>query len=345
MRTLTIALFTTLTLLAEAPATAAEWSEVNRGGFNEDAVAVRIEFPAWFKHSFLDLRDDLREAKQAGKLGVMLFLSAPQCSYCKAFLDFTFADPAIRQNLTRHFDVIGVEVISDTPITDAHGKSWTMKEFVAAQKAYVTPTLIFLRHDGKPMLRIVGYYPPEKFRGVMDYVVDGHWEREKLGAFLARTEAKGKPGALIRDPDLFSGPPYSLDRRNTPAKRPLLVLLERPNCPSCEQFHAKVLQLPEIRALFKQFEAIQLDMSDLHTRLVTPDGKRLSPKQWADQLDLAYAPALVFFDERGKEIYRLDSELLRERTEGSLQLVLEKGYLEEAQLQRWRQLKGRHPPR
>lgn len=344
MRTLTLVLFTTLLLLGSHATTGAEWSEVNRDRFNQDAVPVRVEFPAWFKHSFLDLRYDLREAQQAGKLGVLLFLSAPQCSYCKAFLDFTFADPQIRQGLDRHFDVIGVEVISDTPITDAHGRNWKMKEFVAAQKAYVTPTLIFLRHDARPMLRIVGYYPPEKFRGVMDYLVNGHWEREKLGAFLTRTTAQGKPGALLRDPELFNAPLAALDRRK-PAKRPLLVLLERPNCTSCEQFHAKVLQAPEIRALVKQFDAVQLDMSDAQTKLITPAGRQLSPRQWAEQLDLAYAPALVFFDEGGKEVYRLDSELLRERTEGSLQLVLEKGYLEEAQLQRWRQLKGRHAPR
>jgi len=344
MRTPTIVFLTMIALLTGASATGAEWSEVNRDRFTQDAVPVRIEFPAWFKHSFLDLRDDLAEAGKAGKLGVVLFLSAPQCSYCKAFLDFTFADPGIRRELDRHFDVIGVEVISDTPITDAHGKGWSMREFAAAQKAYVTPTLIFLRHDGKPMLRIVGYYPPEKFRGVMDYVVNGHWEREKLGAFLARAEPRGEPGALIRDAELFRGPPYALDRRK-PGGRPLLVLLERPNCTGCEQFHTEVLQAPEIRALIKQFDAVQLDMSDTRTKLTTPDGRRLSPRQWAEQLDLAYAPSLVFFDERGKEIYRLDSELLRERTEGSLQLVLEKGYIEEAQLQRWRQLKGRHPPR
>jgi thioredoxin-related protein len=333
--------------LVSAASPAVEWSEVNRDRFNQDAVPVQIENPAWFKHSFLDLRGDLADARKAGKLGIVLFVSAPRCSYCKAFLDFTFADPGIRRDLTKHFDVLGLEVIGDSEITDANGRTWTMKQFVVEEKAYVTPALIFLRHDGRRMLRIVGYYPPEKFRGVLDYLLEGHYEREPLGAFLARREAgtRTATGTLVRDPELFGAPPHVLDRRAAPAARLLLVLLERPGCDSCEQFHRKVLAAPTIRALVKRYEAIQLDTTDDRTRVVTPSGERLSPRQWAARLDVAYAPALVFFDERGQEVYRLDSELLRERTEGSLQLVLEKGYLDEPQLQRWRNLKGqRHAP-
>jgi thioredoxin-related protein len=338
---LILPVFALLISLASAITSAADWSQVNRDRFNEDAVPVNIVNPDWFKHSFLDLRGDLADAKKAGKLGIVLFLSAPQCSYCRAFLDFTFGDPGIRRDLTKHFDVIGLEVISDNEITDTNGKAWTMKQFVVEEKAYVTPTLIFLRHDGRRMLRIVGYYPPEKFRGVLTYLLDGHYEREPLGAFLAKREAAARTatGPMLRDAELFSPPPHVLDRRAAPAPRPLLVLLERPDCASCEQFHRKVLQEPSIRALIRKYDAIQLDMTDTRSWVVLPTGERLSPKQWAERLDAAYAPALVFFDERGKEVYRLDSELLRERTEGSLQLVLEKGYLDEPQLQRWRKQK------
>jgi len=320
-------------------ANTADWTQVNRDRFNEDAVAVNFENPDWFKHSFLDLRGDLADARRAGKLGIVLFLSTPQCSYCKAFLDFTLGDRDIRHDLTKNFDVIGLEVISDVEITDVNGKTWTMKQFVVEEKAFVTPTLIFLRHDGKRMLRIVGYYPPEKFRGVLSYLLDGgRYEREPLGAFLARREATVRTayGPMLRDAELFSPPPHVLDRSAAPAQRPLLVLLERPGCASCEQFHREVLQEPAIRALVRKYDAIQLDMTDARTSIVLPTGERLSPKQWTEQLDVAYAPVLLFFDERGKEVYRLDSELLRERTEGSLQLVLEKGYLDEPQLQRWR---------
>jgi hypothetical protein len=53
--------------------------------FAED-VFVGVKFPEWFKTSFLDLRNDLDEALNAGKQGIMLFVSAARCSYCKAYM-------------------------------------------------------------------------------------------------------------------------------------------------------------------------------------------------------------------------------------------------------------------
>lgn len=330
-----------LAVLAGTGATAAEWSQVNRDRFNDDAVAVDVEHPAWFKHSFLDLREDLAEARKAGKLGIVLYLSTRRCSYCRAFVDFTLAEPDIREALQRHFDVIGLEVISNAEITDAQGRTWTVKDYVAQEKAYVTPALIFIRDDGERWLRIVGYYPPEKFRGVLAYLLDGHYAREPLGAFLARRAGadNAATGPITRDAELFAAPPVNLDRRAAPAPRPLLVLLERPGCADCEAFHRTVLRDPAVRALIRRYDAVQLDVTDAKSSLVTPSGERLTARQWAERLNVAYAPALLFFDERGQEVFRLDSELKRERTEGSLQLVLEKGYLDEPQLQRWRNMK------
>jgi hypothetical protein len=172
-------------------------------------------------------------------------------------------------------------------------------------------------------------------------MLDGHYPREPLGTYLSRRAGadKGGAGAITRDPELFGAPPLVLERRAARAERPLLVLLERPGGAGCEEFHRTVLKEPAVRALIRKFDTVQLDMTDAKTMLVTPVGERLSPRQWAEKIDVACAPALVFFDERGTKVFRLDSELKRERTEGSLQLVLEKGYLGEPQLQRRRNRK------
>ena len=89
-----------------------------------------------------------------------------------------------------------------------------------------------------------------------------------------------------------------------------------------------------------EFETVHLDASDTKTRIVSPSGERISPKQWFAQLELSYTPATVFFNETGEEVMRLDSETRRYRMEGTLQLILEKAYKEDAQLQRWRRSKA-----
>jgi hypothetical protein len=140
--------------------------------------------------------------------------------------------------------------------------------------------------------------------------------------------------------DLFEQPPYMFDRSRMSAERPLLVVFEASACTACERFHRRVLQDKSMPRLIGEYEAVQLDAKDAEGRVVTPAGEKRSPSEWDRELGLHYLPAIVFFDERGNEVMRLDSETLRFRMEGSLQLVLERAYEQDAQLQRWRRTKA-----
>lgn len=308
--------------------------------FAED-VFVDVKFPAWFKTSFLDLRDDLQEAIDAGKQGIMLFISASRCSYCKAFIDNSLQDAAIRAQLIDNFDVIGLDIFDDSELTTLDGRQHRVKEFVMLNQASYTPTLIFLGEGGRMLLRIVGYYPPDRFRQVLDYLDTKAYQHQPLREYLRAAAQKAPTGSasIIAD-DLFEQPPYVLDRSRMPADRPLLVVFEAPECKACERFHRRVLKDKAIRRLIGEYQAVQLDASDEQGRVLTPDGAKTNPGAWYRQLGLSYLPAIVFFDEQGREAMRLDSETLRFRMEGSLQLVLERAYERDAQLQRWRRTKA-----
>jgi thioredoxin-related protein len=309
--------------------------------FADDAI-VDISHPEWFKHSFYNLPDDLDEAQANGKQGIMLFMSTRRCSYCKVFLDRVLSDPDIKRRVQSNYDVIGLEILSDLEIVDVDGESYRVKEFVTRVKAAFTPTLIFYGTDGQLQLKIVGYYPQAKFKRVLDYLEGKNYRKEMLREYLSRTESsKPDPAAqMIVDRELFSQAPHILDRRAANAQQQLMVVFDRSNCEACERLHRQVLSDKSIRKLIGQFEAIQLDISDKEQRIITPEGEGLSPMQWYQRLNLSYTPAIVFFDEAGQEVLRLDSETLRYRMEGTLQLVLERAYENDAQLQRWRREKA-----
>lgn len=308
--------------------------------FVEDMFADAVH-PKWFKHSYLDLDEDLSDALKDGKTGLMVYFGLKRCSYCQAFLENTLSKPDIEKRVQRLFDVVGLSIFSDVEMTDPTGKAYIVKDFVTKKKANYSPTMIFYGKNGREMLKIVGYYPPDKFRHVLDYLEGKHYEQEKLFTYINRM--KNKPGltkAVIKKDQLFANSSYTLDRKNKPASRPLMVIFEQPNCDACDRFHKRVMTDQPVRRLLAQFDTIQLDLTDTKTAVVTPRGNRIAPKTWYSRLGLSYTPAMVFFDEEGNEITRLDSETKRWRMEGTLQLILEKSYTKDTQVQRWRRDKA-----
>jgi len=73
----------------------------------------------------------------------------------------------------------------------------------------------------------------------------------------------------------------------------LAVYFEAPACSDCEVMHKRVLSDPPTRALAKKMNNVQLDVYD-ETPLVTVDGRRISARDYARELGIAYTPSVVF---------------------------------------------------
>ncbi len=299
---------------------------------------ANVIYPAWFKQSFLDLRDDLDDARKAGKRGVIVFLSQKNCNHCQAFIDTTLSDPDILARVRKNYDVIALDIFNDLELTDIDGTVNSIKVFADKQRARVTPALLFYGVEDTRLLKIIGFYPPEKFTQVLDYIDGEYYRQETLSQYLQKVRAvkAAQQRDINQDFTLFARPPYMLDRSRFKGQQPLLVVFETPACPPCQRFHQGVLQDPDVRRLLPEFEAIQLNSMDQMTRVLVPGGRYLSPRQWSEELQLAYDMSVVFFDEEGREVHRLDAETGRDRMSGSMQYVLEKSYLRHEQFLQWR---------
>jgi thioredoxin-related protein len=71
------------------------------------------------------------------------------------------------------------------------------------------------------------------------------------------------------------------------------------------------------------------------TPLITPQGLKTTAAQWANELNLFYTPTLLFFDEQGKEIIRIDSTVQLYRLYRVMKYVLDKVYLKYPLFLRW----------
>jgi len=308
-----------------------------------DGVFTHIEYPAWFKESFLDLSEDLDEAVAQEKTGLMVLFTTEGCSYCGLFVQKSLGNPEFAAFVREHFDTIGLEIFSDAEMTSPSGAPMRVKEFALAEGAEYAPTLAFYGREGKRVFRAVGYQSPERFRAILDYVSDGVYRSESFRDYLAHRAAtadRAPAGTQLRADPLFANPPYALDRSRFPADRPLLVMFERSGCEECEGFHRDVLALPEVRDLLARFDVVRLDPTDDETPVLAPDGTRVTPASWFDRTGFSRLPALLFFDEQGRQVLETDALVLRQRMMNSCLLVLEKAYAKDWTYQRFARSKG-----
>ena len=294
------------------------------------------EHPDWFKASFFNLPEDLDEAAAAGKQGLIVYFGQKHCPYCQALIRDNLSKGDLVHYLRTRFDVVGLDTHSIEKITGMDGKTMPINEFAIAQKAHLTPTLIFYVKGRKQALKLIGYHPPYKVRAALEYVADGHYKTRNFAEYLEQAD----PPPLFADetlnPDpLFTPPPYALDRSHFPARKPLLVLFEQPRCHACDVLHTEPMQNPLVRKRLQDFEVVQLNVWDDATPVLTPDGKRMTARQWARALGLFYAPTLIMFDEGGKEVFRIDSVVQFFRLANVLRYVADKAYQQYPLFQLW----------
>jgi thioredoxin-related protein len=196
-----------------------------------------------------------------------------------------------------------------------------------------TPTLLFFNEDRKVALRLDGYYPPDEFRQALRYVIERRDGQMSYPQFVHALAAEGSGGELNGE-DFFQSPPFDLSPAGR-SSRPLAVYFEKPDCASCDALHHKILTDAPTRRLAEQFDSVQLDLR-ADTPLLTPEGARTTAREWALELDVKFAPTIVFFDNStGREVMRTEAMFRTFHTQSVFDYVLSGAYQTQPNFQRY----------
>lgn len=286
------------------------------------------EQPEWFKNSFLDLDDDIEEARNAGKR-LMLFFYQDGCPYCKKILEDNFGQRDIAEKTRKNFDVVSMNIWGDRDVSFGDINT-TEKDFAARLKVMYTPTIIFFNEEGKPVLRTNGYYHPAKFNAALDYVLERHDKKEKFRAYLARVSPVKTTGKIYKNIETVKSP-YDFSK---PSDKYRLVMFEQKQCNECDELHQDVLNRKASVEQLNKFNVSVLDMWSAE-KLVRPDGKTSSIKDWAKQLNIQYAPSMVYFNPQGKEVFRSDAYLKAFHIQSVMDYVSSGAYKKQSNFQRY----------
>ena len=260
-----------------------------------------IDIPRWFTDSFLDLREDVRDAARERRR-VMLYFGQDGCPYCSELMRSGFTQPRIVDRMKKDMVAIAINIWGDREVTGLDGKTLSEKEFARALKVQFTPTLLFLDEKGAVVTRLNGYYPPHRLEAAIDYVA-GRMEKKITFAEHMRTAVKEPAGDRLNEQDFFMKSPQLARRRGG---KPLVVLFESRQCAGCDEMHRDAFGRADIRALIARFDVARFALGD-PVAITAPDGKKTSADRWARELAITYTPTLVYFDAAGKEVFRVEA--------------------------------------
>jgi thioredoxin-related protein len=152
--------------------------------------------------------------------------------------------------------------------------------------------------------------------------------------FLQAAPREAASERLHEEP-FFMRPPHDL-RRGRGGAKPLAVLFETRSCAACDELHREGFRRPEVLAQLARFDVARFAL-DSPDGLTTPGGAKLRASDWARELKIVYAPSIVFFDARGREVFRIEAYLRPFHLSGSFEYVASGAYAREPSFQRYLQ--------
>lgn len=288
-----------------------------------------IDVPPWFALSFLDFREDVADAARDGKR-VMIYFGQDGCPYCAKLMSTNFAQPSIVAKTRKHFVPVALNLWGDREVTWIDGRRMSEKDLGPVLEVQFTPTLLFLDENGKVVARLNGYWPPQRFEAVLDYVAGRRESGETLTDYLA-TAVKASASPTLREQLFFMRPPYDFRGRT----KPLAILFETVDCEGCDELHRNVLGRREVQAELARFDVARLAIG-ARTGVRTPTGQATTAHTWARELGVIYAPTIVLFD-GPKEVLRLEAALGAFHVASALDYVASGAYRAEPSFQRYLQ--------
>ena len=293
-------------------------------------------YPPWFKNSFLELADDVAEAADNNKR-IMLIFYQDLCPYCYELVNKNLSQASTENYLKEHFDVIAMHMWGGRDVVGVDGNSYTEKSFARMLGVQFTPTIVFLDESGNEVLRLNGYLRPRQFRQALEYVAQHKEKSLSYQAYIAEYNGNSGTGNLNEEP--YFSRQHDL-RKLLQQDRPLAVFFEQADCPDCDYLHSKILSRTETSNIIKKFNNVQLDMwSD--QKVITPEGKKMSAREWARQLGVSYAPTIVMFDPSGTEVLRMEAVFENFHVQSTFDYVQSGAYRDEPIIENYYKARAR----
>ncbi len=138
----------------------------------------------FFNDSFWDFTEELENAREAGKQGILVMFEMDECPFCHRMKTTVLNQPDVQDYFREHFLIFPVDIEGDVEVVDFKGKTTKMKDFAFKQyRVRATPVFAFYDLDGKYIkrARFTGATrDKDEFLLLGRYVVEGAYKKQSF---------------------------------------------------------------------------------------------------------------------------------------------------------------------
>lgn len=285
-----------------------------------------VNLPSYTSESFLDLNEDINALAQENKR-LLLFVHQNNCPYCARFINKVLNKTSIQEQIKKDFALVEYNMFGDRDVVGLDGNEYTEKEYAVKLGLQFTPVVMFFDENSQKILQLNGFIKEDKFIKALQYVASKQEKNLTFKDFLAKDTITNTKKLAKNSSD-----EYSLVRKQD--SKELLVFFNSSNCSDCNTLEEKYFKDPFIKKALSKLDVSYIN-TDKNMYMITPDNKTSSTKKFMRNLEVNLSPTLVFFDQKGKEIIRIDSLLELFHMQSVFDYVTSKAYKSEREFQRY----------
>ena len=143
------------------------------------ASATQQRDPAKFlyEQTLGDLTDDLQDAKDKGKTGVLIFFQQEECPFCHRMKTTILNQVKVQEYFLKHFLVLELDIESKGDLIDFDGSTTTPKKYFSkiTNNKGATPVFAFFDLNGKLVTRYTG-----ASSGAAEFIWLGEYVSQKI---------------------------------------------------------------------------------------------------------------------------------------------------------------------
>lgn len=131
----------------------------------------------FFEYTLGDLTDDLNDAREKGKKGVLIFFEQEECPFCHRMKSTILNQVEVQEYYQKRFLILSIDIESNEELVDFAGNATTKKKYFAeiARNRGATPVFAFFDLQGQMVVRYTG-----AASGVDEFILLGEYASEKI---------------------------------------------------------------------------------------------------------------------------------------------------------------------